>query len=203
MTMETVLGVMIGLGLAAACGFRVFVPMLVLSVAAKAGAVHLGSGFSWIASDGALAAFATASLLEVLGYWVPWIDHALDVAASPAAIVAGTLVAGSQLADLGPMLQWTCAIIAGGGIAAAVQATSVTTRAASTISTAGLGNPIISTVHSAGSVVLSLLAVVAPFLGAACVALILAAIGFSAWRWRRRRSMSGSYAEGEAVCVPS
>lgn len=186
--METVLGILIGLGLAAACGFRVFVPMLVLSIAAKAGAVSLGSGFAWIGTDGALAAFATAALLEVLGYWVPWIDHILDVAASPAAVVAGTLVAGSQFADLGPMLQWTCAIIAGGGIAAAVQASSVTTRVASTVSTAGLGNPIISTVHSIGAMILSVLAVLAPFLAAACVALILSTIVVSAWRWRARRN---------------
>jgi hypothetical protein len=184
---ETILGVTMGLGLAAACGFRVFVPLLVLAIAHRAGAVNLGHGTAWIGSDAALVALATATLLEVVAYWVPWLDHVLDTAATPAAVVAGTLVAGSQMADLGPFMQWACALIAGGGVAAAVQASTVLTRATSTVTTAGLANPVIATVESAGAAVLSALAVVAPIVAGVVLVGLLGFVGWALLRWRRRR----------------
>lgn len=191
---EAILGALVGLGLAAACGFRVFVPLLVLAVAARSGAVNLSSGMNWLSSDGAIVAFATASLLEVIGYWVPWIDHALDVVASPAAVVAGTIAAASQFADLGPMLRWTAAIIAGGGLAGAVQATSVATRVVSTASTAGVGNPIISALHSLWSLVLSVLAVVAPIVAGVLVLLLVSLVTWRVWRrFGRRRQVRAAF----------
>lgn len=184
---EAILGVLIGLGLAAACGFRVFVPLLCLAVASRAGMVNLSSGMNWISTDGAIVAFATASLLEVIGYWVPWIDHALDVVASPAAVVAGTIAAASQFADVGPMLKWSGAIVAGGGMAGVVQVTSVGTRAVSTATTAGIGNPIISTIHTVWAFVLSILAIVAPIVAGVLLLTILLVVVWRVRRWRARR----------------
>jgi hypothetical protein len=149
--------------------------------------VNLGHGTAWIGSDAALVALATATLLEVVAYWVPWLDHVLDTAATPAAVVAGTLVAGSQMADLGPFMQWACALIAGGGVAAAVQASTVLTRATSTVTTAGLANPVIATVESAGAAVLSALAVVAPIVAGVVLVGLLGFVGWALLRWRRRR----------------
>lgn len=185
---ESLLGVMVGLGLAAACGFRVFVPLLVLSIAHRAGAVSLGSGTAWIGSDAALIALATATALEVVGYWVPWLDHVLDTAATPAAVVAGTLVAGSQMADFGPFMQWACALIAGGGVAATVQVATVATRAVSTVATAGLSNPIVGTLESAGAAVMAALAVVAPVIGAVVLVGVMAAAVWLIWRCYSRRA---------------
>ncbi len=203
MIYETVLGVMVGLGLAAACGFRVFVPLLVLAVAARAGQVSLGSGMSWIGSDAAIVAFATASLLEVVAYWVPWLDHALDVVASPAAVVAGSIVAGSQFVDVGgsagPMLRWAAAIVAGGGLAGAVQATSVATRAVSTVTTAGMGNPIVSAAESVWAVVMSIVAVVAPIAAGVLVLVVLGVIGWRVFRWRGARNRTEAGGEVEVV----
>lgn len=185
---ETLLGVMVGLGLAAACGFRVFVPLLVLSIAHRAGAVSLGAGTAWIGSDAALIALGTATALEVVAYWVPWLDHALDTAATPAAVVAGTLVAGSQMADFGPFMQWAAALIAGGGVAATVQVATVATRAASTLTTAGLANPIVGSLESAGAAIIAALAVVAPVIAAIVVVGALAAAGWLIWRRYARRT---------------
>lgn len=191
---EAILGILIGLGLAAACGFRVFVPLLVLSLGARSGLVGLSSGLSWIGSDAALVAFATASALEVAGYWIPWLDHALDSVASPAAVVAGSLAAASQMGDItiglagssgGDVLKWAAAIIAGGGVAGVVQGASVATRAVSTVSTAGVANPIVSTVESVASAVLSVLAIVAPLV--AGVALLTILVVVVRWVLRRRR----------------
>jgi len=188
---DSLLGIMVGLGLAAACGFRVFVPLLVLAVAHRSGAADLGTGTAWLGSDAALVALATATLLEIVAYWVPWLDHLLDTAATPAAVIAGTLVAGSQMADLGPFMQWAAALIAGGGVAAVVQTATVVARAASTATTGGLVNPVVSTVESAGAVVLSVVAVIAPFVAGGLM-LSLLAIGVWVlvrfWRTRQRRA---------------
>lgn len=160
--METLLSITVGLGLAAACGFRVFVPLLVLALGAKTGMVDVGADWAWVGSTGAVIALGVATALEVGGYWVPWVDHALDTVASPAAVVAGSVVAASQMADFNPLLQWSAAIIAGGGIAAAVQGATIAVRAASTATTGGVGNPVVSTGETAMAGVLSISALLAP-----------------------------------------
>ena len=176
-----------GLGLAAACGFRVFVPLLALSFAARSGYVPLSSGFDWIASDAAIAAFGSATMLEVVAYYIPWLDHALDVAATPAAIAAGMVTSASMFADLPPLLKWTAAIVGGGGMAALVQGATVALRAGSTAATAGLGNAVVATGELAGSSIISFLAIVLPFV-AVVVALVFAWVVFRVARRILRRS---------------
>src|SRR5882724_7873827 len=139
--METLLSICVGIGLSAACGFRVFVPLLVMSIAALSGHLTLADGFEWIGSYPALIAFSVATCLEIAGYYIPWVDHLLDTIATPAAIVAGTLITASMVTDMSPFLRWTLAAIAGGGAAGVVQGTTVLTRGASTLTTAGLANP--------------------------------------------------------------
>src|SRR6185295_11734534 len=120
--METLLSVLIGLGLSAACGFRVFVPLLVASLAARSGHLHLWQGLDWIGSTPALIAFAVATGLEIAGYYIPWVDHLLDAVATPTAIVSGVVLTASALAPgMDPFLRWTVALIAGGGTAAIFQ----------------------------------------------------------------------------------
>lgn len=86
--MGTLLGIAIGIGLSAACGFRVFVPLLVMNIASLAGHLHLAYGFEWIGSYYATVAFGTATIVEVLAYYTPWLDHILDLITTPAAIIA-------------------------------------------------------------------------------------------------------------------
>jgi hypothetical protein len=162
--METALSVLVGLGLSAACGFRVFVPLLAVSLAARSGHLSLAAGFDWMGSDAALIAFGAATVLEVAGYYIPWVDHVLDAVATPAAVVAGTLVTASMISDMSPFLRWSLAVIAGGGIAGSVQVTTVVTRAASTASTGGLANPLVATAELGGSVITSLMALIVPVL---------------------------------------
>ena len=167
--METFLGIAVGLGLSAACGFRVFVPLLVMNLASLSGLLHLASGFAWIGSYYATAAFATATIVEVFGYYIPWLDHVLDVVATPAAIIAGTVVTASLVTDMSPFLKWALALIAGGGIAGLVQGTTVILRAKSFVSTAGIGNPLVSTLELVGSMITALFAIFVPIL---CLGLI-------------------------------
>ena len=167
--METFIGVAVGIGLSAACGFRVFVPLLVMNLASLSGQLHLSPGFAWIGSYYATVAFATATIVEAIGYFIPALDHALDLIATPAAIIAGTVATASVVTDMSPFLKWTLALIAGGGIAGFVQGTTVALRATSSVSTAGIGNPMISTLELAGSIITALLAILVPVL---CLALL-------------------------------
>ncbi len=173
---ETLLSVFVGVALAAACGFRVFVPMLVMSVASYTGHLSLSSGFEWIGSLPALIAFGAATVLEIAGYYIPWVDHLLDVVATPAAVIAGAVAMASSMVGLSPFLHWTLAIIAGGGVAGLIQAFTGVTRLASTATTGGVGNPVVSTAEAGGSITLSVLAILLPFVAAAivCVVLVIA-----------------------------
>ncbi len=167
--METFFGIAVGIGLSAACGFRVFVPLLVMNLASMGGLLHLAPGFEWIGSYYARVAFATATIVEVLGYYIPWLDHVLDVVATPAAMIAGTVATASLVTDMSPFLKWTLALIAGGGIAGIVQGATVLLRTKSLVSTGGIGNPWVSTLELVGSILIALLAVLVPIL---CLALI-------------------------------
>jgi hypothetical protein len=160
--MDLLLSVCVGLGLAAACGFRVFVPLLGMSIAANAGHLSLAKGFAWIGSDIALVAFSIATLLEIGGYYIPWVDNFLDTVATPAAIVAGTVVTASMVGDVSPFLKWSLAVIGGGGAAGIIQAGTVLTRGASSVGTAGLANPILATVELGGSILTTILAMFLP-----------------------------------------
>ena len=158
----TLLSILVGVGLSAACGFRVFVPLLVMNLAALSGHLQLAPGFQWLASYPATIAFSVATCLEIAGYYIPWVDHLLDTMATPAAVIAGTIVTASMVTDLSPFLKWTLAVIAGGGAAGLVQGTTVVTRGASTAATGGLGNPVVATLELGGAVVTSLMAILAP-----------------------------------------
>jgi hypothetical protein len=181
MTMETFLSILVGIGLSAACGFRVFVPLLVMSLASMSGHLTLSGGFSWIGTYPAMLAFAVATVAEIAGYYIPWIDHILDIIATPAAVVAGVIVMASSVVGVSPFLRWSLAILAGGGIAGTFQAITGLTRASSTATTAGLGNPIVSTVEAAGATAFSVLSIAIPLVGLAAIALLLAFV-----YWARR-----------------
>src|SRR5262249_32432786 len=149
-----------------------------MSVAARAGHLQLGAGFGWIGSTPALIAFAAATVLEIAGYFIPYVDHVLDVLAAPAAVVAGTLATASSVIGVRPFLKWSLAIIAGGGVAALVHAATGATRAASTAATAGLANPVVAAAEAGGSTLLSILAIGAPIVAFAVLSLLC----YAGWR---------------------
>ncbi len=171
--MDTLLSICIGIGLSAACGFRVFVPPLVMSMASIFGHLTLSPNFEWMGTYPALVVFAVATCIEIAAYYIPWVDHLLDIVATPMAIAAGTVVTASLLPDADPMLQWTVALIAGGGSAGTIQAFSGMARLASTLMTGGLGNALISTMESGGSIILSGLAIAVPVFAVCLVAVLL------------------------------
>lgn len=171
--MEELLGLFIGIGLSATCGFRIFVPLLGMSIAHHAGALSFSSGFDWIGSWPATITFGVAMVIEIAGYYIPWVDNLLDTIATPAAIVAGTIVTASMVGDVSPFLRWSLAIIAGGGIAGIIQGSSVLVRGASAVSTAGLANPVVSTGELAASILGTLISIILPTVAVILVVILL------------------------------
>ena len=170
---DLALSIALGIGLAAATGFRVFLPMLITSAAAYSGHLPLGENFAWLGTAPALAMLSVAAVVEILAYYIPGVDNLLDTLATPAAFVAGTIVSAAVMADVSPMLKWTTAIIAGGGIAGVTQGVTALLRAKSTMFTAGVGNPVIATAELGGSLLVSLLALAAPVIAVVVVAVFL------------------------------
>lgn len=176
---DTLFGIALGIGLAAATGFRVFLPLLVAGLAARAGYVPLIDSFSWLQSTPALIALGTAAAVEALAFYVPGVDHILDVLAGPLAVIAGVLVSASVMVDLPAGVRWPLAVVAGGGVAGLAKTTAAVVRAKSTALTGGLGNPVVSTAETVGAATISILAIVAP------IVCIVAAAALFVWLVRR------------------
>ena len=191
---QIILSVMLGVGLSAACGFRVFIPPLIIAIAHKAGMVNLlGTEFAWMGGNVAIAVFAIAAVLEICAYYIPWLDNALDTVAAPAAVVAGTIMSAAVFADMNPALKWTLAAIAGGGPAGTVQLGTTVARGASSAYTGGTGNWLVSTVEGFGAVFLTILAMVAAVVAFAGFVIFLAFVIYKnpvkLWReWRERNA---------------
>lgn len=169
-----------GLGLAAASGFRVFLPPFLLSIAVRADAVDINlmdTPFEYFDSNVAVILLGAATVAEFAAYYVPWVDNLLDTIASPAAVVAGSGMTALVLeGSTDPVIQWSLAIIAGGGVTAAVQGATVVTRGVSSALTMGVANPVVSTGENIAAVLMTLIAMVLPILAAVLVALLIGTI---------------------------
>lgn len=195
--MDALLAICAGVALAAACGFRVFVPLLGLSLAVATDTLTPTPGMEWVGSTPAVVTLGVATVLEIAGYYIPVVDHLLDTIASPAAVVAGTVTAGALLPfgdDLHPAVKWAAALVAGGGAAGIVQAGTVSARAVSGATTGTVANPVVSTVENVASTVLSVLAILLPILAAAIALVTFLWVGRTIARWRRRRASAAAAA---------
>lgn len=172
-SLEPLIGIALGIGLAAATGFRIFIPLLIAGLAARLDIVPLGDSFHWLESTPALLTLGTAAVLETLGYYVPGVDHALDVLAGPATLAAGIVASAAVMADVPPAILWPVAVIAGGGAAGLTKGSTALLRAKSGLATGGLANPVVSTVETVGATFLALMAVVVPILCFVAVVVLL------------------------------
>ena len=177
---HSLVGIALGIGLAAATGFRIFIPLLLAGIAARFGVLPLGDGFQWLASTPALLMLGTAAVAETLAYYIPGVDHALDVVASPATLAAGVVASAAVMTDIPPEVMWPVAVIAGGGAAGLTKGSTALLRAKSGVMTGGLANPVVSTVETVGATGLTVLAILVPLL---CLVAVLALL----W-WATRKA---------------
>ncbi|MFD1294291.1 DUF4126 domain-containing protein [Lutibacter holmesii] len=172
-TPETIISIIIGIGLAASVGFRIFVPLFALSLASFYGVIPLNETWEWVGSSTSILILGIATVVEILAYFIPWLDNLLDTIAVPLAAVAGTAVMVATVSNLDPTITWALAIIAGGGTATAIKGSTSTTRLASTATTAGVANPVISTVETGTSIVMAVFAIFLPIVAIVLVVIIL------------------------------
>ncbi len=173
MTIETITSIFLGIGLATSVGFRVFLPLFVLSLTSYFGVWGLNDSWAWIGSLPALMVLGIATVVEVCAYFIPWVDNILDSIAVPLAALAGTIVMIATLVDLDPVVSWSLAIIAGGGTATAISGASATTRLASSVTTGGIANPVVSVIETGTATVVATASVWAPPLAMFLVIVIL------------------------------
>lgn len=189
-----IISAFIGIGLAAATGFRVFLPMFAVSLASYMGWIPMNENFLWLAGLPTLITTGIATLVEILAYYIPYVDHLLDTLSVPLATVAGSVMFASQFTELGTFPTWALALIAGGGTAAAISSGFAGTRAASTATTGGLGNSVVATTETAGAGIMSVLALAAPIIAAIiAIALVIVVFIFGRKIWNKiRRSFSNN-----------
>jgi hypothetical protein len=195
-SLESLLSIALGIGLAAAAGFRIFVPLLAAGIAARTGFLPLTDGFQWLGSTPALLMLGTAAVVEVLAYYIPGVDHVLDVVAGPAAVGAGVVASASVMADVPQGIMWPLAIIAGGGVAGLTKGTTALLRAKSGVMTAGLANPVVATVESASATGIAVLALVVPLI---CLAAI---VGLLYWATKKAGRLLFGRNRGTEVSQP-
>ncbi|NCP07035.1 MAG: DUF4126 domain-containing protein [Flavobacteriales bacterium] len=172
MNLESIISICLGIGLAASVGFRLFLPLFALSLASYFNILELNESWQWIGSLSALLILGVATIVEIFAYFIPYVDNLLDSIAVPLAALAGTMIMLSTVADLSPEITWALAIIAGGGTAAAIAGTSSAARLTSTVTTGGIGNPVISTVETGTSILMSLVSIIFPVLAIILVLVI-------------------------------
>ncbi len=182
MNTETILSIFLGIGLASASGFRVFLPMFALSLASYFNVIPLNESWAWVGSLTALITLGIAMMVEIFAYYIPFIDNLLDTIATPLAAIAGFAVMSSTLVDFSPMMTTILAIIAGTGSATAMQGLTTTTRLASSVKTAGVGNPIVATAETGTAVALSSLSIFMPIVA---IVLVLLIFGFIYWIYKK------------------
>ena len=174
---EALVALSMGIGISAAAGFRIFLPPFILSLVIKFENLNLdlgGTSFEFFESEITIFLLGAAVIIETLAYYIPWVDNLLDGIASPAAIIAGTGMTAMLLGEeMSPILQWSLAIIAGGGVSAGIQGATVVTRGTSTVLTGGVGNPIVSTIENIAALLFALFALILPFLAAFGAIIIL------------------------------
>ncbi len=159
---ETIASFLLGIGLSAAVGFRVFVPLLIVSLVSMTGHLTLAPGFEWIGAPVAALVFAVATLVELLGFLVPWVSNALDSIATPAAAIAGVIMMAAVLINMSPVARWVLAIIAGGGVALTVQGATVVTRAVAAGTTGGIASPVVGILEAISSFVVTVTTIIIP-----------------------------------------
>lgn len=181
----------IGIGLAAASGFRVFLPMFAVSLASYMGWIPMNENFHWLAGLPTLITTGIATIVEILAYYIPYVDHLLDTLSVPLATVAGSIMFASQFTHLDAFPTWALALIAGGGTAAAISSGFAGTRAASTATTGGLGNSVVATTETAGAGIMSFLALAAPVIAfVIAIALVIVVFIFGRKLWNK---LKGSF----------
>ena len=191
-TANLVLALFLGLGLSASTGLNTFLPLLLLSAAARfnIAGITLGEKFEWLSSDVAIIVLIIACVLELVADKFPAVDHFLDAAGTFVRPVAGTLAAASVLTGVDPTVAAIVGLIIGAPTSFGFHSLKAATRVGSSATTFGCANPILSLIEDLLSLLISVIAIFTPIL----VPLVLIVLAFLLWKLVKRIRASSSTA---------
>lgn len=189
-TTSLVLALLLGLGLSASTGLNTFLPLLLLSAAARfqIAGITLGQKFDWLSSDVAIVVLIVACIVELVADKVPAVDHFLDGIGTFVRPVAGTIATASVLTGVDPTVAAVIGIIVGAPASFSFHSLKAGTRVASSAATFGCANPVISLIEDLLSLGLSLVAIFAPIV----VPVVLALLAFALWKLVKRIRSAGA-----------
>ena len=164
--MNIILGLLLGLGLSASTGLNTFLPLLLLSAAARfnVAGIELGSKFDWLTSDAAMITLIIACVVELIADKIPAVDHFLDSAGTFIRPVAGAVASASVLTGIDPMVAAILGIIVGAPTSLGMHTLKAGTRVASSATTFGCANPVISIIEDVTAFMLSVIAIFLPII---------------------------------------
>ena len=187
---EAISGLSAAFGLSGSAGLNAYIPLLVVALAARFPMsdplVKLQAPFDLMGSWWAIGLIAVLLVIEIVADKIPAIDSINDGIQTFIRPAAGAILfAGSAnvITDIHPILSLGAGLLVAGG----VHATKAAARPVVTVTTAGVGNPVVSTLEDIVAVVVSLLAVVLPIIAAVILLVFLIFIITIVRRWRRRR----------------
>lgn len=170
---DAVAAILAALGFAGAAGLNGWIPLLVTVLAARSGTLDLGDTLDGLGSTTALVLVSVGFVIDFVGDKIPAVDHVLHAIGGVVQPASGAVVAASQAgADVPPVVL----AVAGAATAGSIHAGRALVRPASTVTTVGAGNPVLSLAEDVGSLALSVLAIVAPLLA---VLLLVVGVGLA------------------------
>lgn len=180
--------VFLGIGLSASSGFRVFTPLLIVSICQYMGWFQLGESFEWLSSLPAIITLSIATIVEIGAYYVPIVDNALDTIAGPLALIAGAILATAVIPIEDTWMRWCLGIIIGSTSAGTVHAGTMLTRAISSKTTLGAGNPVVSTTENVGAIGGTILSMIVPVIMGSAFLIFIIYILKRLYSWMMKRS---------------
>lgn len=183
---DAITGLATSFGLSSSAGLNAYLPLLIVALAARfTDWLKLNEPWSALTNGWIIALLAVLLVVEVVADKIPAVDHANDVIHTFIRPAAGAILfaaSSNVVADVHPVLAMACGVVVAGG----VHAVKATARPVVTATTAGVGNPIVSTIEDVVAALIALLSILIPVLIA--LFLLLLFVVMASWYWRRRRS---------------
>ena len=162
----------LGIGLSAACGIRAFLPLLLVALNQRFNLIQTSFHLEWLDNNIVLIVLCVATIIELIAYYIPLIDHALDFIGSPLVFLVGAMSMASVIPDMPVYIDNILSIILGGSTALSMNGLMGIGRMKTTTLSAGAANPVYATLENIVSMVLTLLSFIIPVI-IACLIILL------------------------------
>ena len=189
---EAISGLSAAFGLSGSAGLNAYIPLLLVALAARFPMsdplVKLQPPFDLLGSWWAIGLIAVLLVVEIVADKIPAVDSVNDAIQTFIRPAAGAILfAGSAnvITDIHPILALGSGLLVAGG----VHATKTAARPVVTVTTGGVGNPVVSTLEDIVAFVVSLLAILLPIIAALLLLTFLFVVIYFVRRWRQRRTL--------------